>query len=297
MLFFPVLAAIGASLGWATGIVLAQEPACKLGTFEFTRIQLLACAMILAVACSLFGLWSTIDWRHWPEIAASILIGIILGNLAMVECLRLGGPRRTEVLLSLKAPLVAGMAFLAFGETLSARDLFGASLVLAGVLIAILQGADPGSESERLEGTYIKVICLGALAAAFQGFGFLVMRPAIHAGMDPIAASALRLTGAALAVSLVTLWPTAIFQKRAEITPILLFQTVLPGFIGYGLSSTLLLYAYAHLDAGIAAILGSLSPILVLPIIWLKEGRRPTAQAFFGAGLAIAGAAVILSQV
>lgn len=294
MLFLPVLAAIAASLGWASGIVLAQKPARQLGAFEFTRVQLIACAAILCLACSVLRLWPTVAWPHWPEFAASILIGIVLGNLAMIECLRLGGPRRTEVLLALKSPLVAVMAFLAFGEVLSVSDILGAFLVLVGVMTAILYGGNPQSDSDRLAGAHVKVLLLGLLAAGCQGFGFLVMKPAMLAGTDPIAASAIRLTGAAFVISLVALWPSTAFQERNEMPPRLLFQTILPGFIGYGLSSTLLLFAYAHLDAGIAATLGSLSPVLVLPIIWLKEGHRPRVFAFMGAGLAVAGAAVIV---
>lgn len=293
-MFLPVLAAISASLGWASGIVLAQKPARQLGAFEFTRVQLLACAAILCVACSVLRLWPTVAWQHWPELAASILIGIVLGNLAMIECLRLGGPRRTEVLLALKAPLVAGMAFLMFGEVLSVSDVLGGFLVLVGVLTAILWGGIPRSDSDRLAGAHVRVILLGLLAAGCQGFGFLVMKPAMLSGTDPIAASAIRLTGAAFAISLAALWPSAALQGRTSMSPSLLFQTILPGFIGYGLSSTLLLFAYAHLDAGIAAILGSLSPVLVLPIIWLKEGHQPRTPAFIGAGLAVAGAAVIV---
>ena len=104
MIILPILAALGASFGWAAGIVLAQQPAQQLGSFEFTRIQLIACSAILAAICSGLGYWQSVDWSHWPAFAASICIGIILGNLAMIECLRRGGPRRTELLLSLKAP-------------------------------------------------------------------------------------------------------------------------------------------------------------------------------------------------
>jgi drug/metabolite transporter (DMT)-like permease len=63
MLILPVLAALGASLGWATGIVLAQWPARQLGAFEFTRIQLIACSAILAAGVSSFDLWQTVRWE------------------------------------------------------------------------------------------------------------------------------------------------------------------------------------------------------------------------------------------
>ena len=41
------------------------------------------------------------------------------------------------------------------------------------------------------------VIFLGITATAFQGFGFLVMEPAMLAGTEPLAASAIRLLSAA----------------------------------------------------------------------------------------------------
>ena len=294
MLVLPVFAALGASLGWATGIVLAQWPARQLGAFEFTRIQLIACAAILAGIVSAFGYWPTIEWTYWPNFAASIGVGIVLGNLAMIECLRRGGPRRTELLLSLKAPIVGVMAYVWLNEAPHVSDLFGAAVALSGVGLAVFFGSDERSESDMTTGKMATIVTLGLAATAFQGFGFLVMKPAMHAGTDPLAASAVRLLGAAFLISVVSLWPAKAFRTQAVLTPYLLGRTILPGFIGYGVSSTLLLYAFATLDAGIAAVLGSLSPVLVLPILWAKEGRVPRVQAILGAGLAVAGTAMIV---
>ena len=97
MLVLPILAALTASFGWATGIVLAQRPAQKLGAFEFTRIQLIACSAILAGFCTVMGYWQYVAWGYWPSFAASICFGIVLGNLAMIECLRRGGDRKSVV--------------------------------------------------------------------------------------------------------------------------------------------------------------------------------------------------------
>lgn len=294
MLVLPILAAVTASFGWATGIVLAQSPAQKLGAFEFTRIQLIACSAILAVICTVMGYWQNVAWGYWPSFAASICFGIVLGNLAMIECLRRGGPRRTELLLSLKAPLVAAMAYLWYGEAPSGMDLLGAGIALSGVGLAIFFGTNNKSKSDATTGSLVTVVLLGVVATGFQGFGFLIMKPALLAGTEPIAASAIRLLGAAFLISIVALWPVKSFRPHSELTPRLLGRTVLPGFIGYGISSTLLLYAFANFDAGIAAVLGSLSPVLVLPILWLKEGVVPQPQAICGSLLAVLGTAVIV---
>lgn len=72
----------------------------------------------------------------------------------------------------------------------------------------------------------------------------------MQAGTDPLAVSALRLLGAAFLISVVALWAAKAFQPKASVTPYLFGSTILPGFIGYGVSSTLLLYAFSSLDAG-----------------------------------------------
>ncbi|MGI3185612.1 DMT family transporter [Nioella aestuarii] len=294
MILFPALAALIASLGWATGAVLAQPPARALGTFEFTRIQLLACSAIVAAGCTGLGLWGSVAWGHWPAFAASIVIGILLGNLAMIECLRLGGPRRMELLLSLKAPVVGLLAFAWLGEVPNTPDLIGAALALCGVALAILYGSNARSASDQTHGRMAMIVLLGLLATGFQGVGFLIVKPAMLDGTPPLAITAIRLLGAAFLISLVALWPSPAFRSHRPLTPTLLARTVLPGFIGYVVSSSLLLYAMSVMDAGIASVLGSLSPVLVLPIIWIKEGVAPRSPALLGAGLAVAGSAMIV---
>ena len=294
MLVLPVSAALLASVGWAGGIVLAQSPAQRLGAFEFTRIQLVACSAILALICSLLGYWSTVQWQHWPAFIASIVFGIVLGNLAMIECLRRGGPRRTELLLSLKAPIVGAMAFLWLQEVPTIPDLAGAGIALLGVIVAVFFGSNQRAKSDAVSGGYAAILFFGLMATAFQGFGFLVIKPAMLAGTEPIAVSAIRLLGAAFLISLVALWPSRTLRGNCEVTPRLLGQTILPGFIGYGISSSLLLYAIANFDSGIATVLGSLSPVLVLPILWVKDGIAPNPPAVIGALLAVAGTAIIV---
>lgn len=293
-MLIPALAAVAASFGWATGIVLAQAPARAVGAFEFTRIQLIACAALMGLICTGLGHWQTVTWAYWPAFLVSTTIGIVLGNLAMIACLRRGGPRRTELLLSLKAPLVALMAYLWLGETLSPGDAFGAALALTGVCLAILFGGDKDNAHDTVSGPFLGVVGLGLLATACQGVGFLVMKPAMLDGTAPVAASALRLSGAAFLISVIALWPAQAFRSHAPMTPSLVGRTILPGMIGYGLCSTLLLYAFANMPAALAALLGSLSPILVLPILWWSTGRRPRAQAVLGALLAVSGTGVIL---
>ncbi len=286
------LAATSASFGWATGMMLAHAPARRLGAFEFTRIQLLSSGFTMGLVAALLGYWPSVTWGEWPAFLVSILFGVILGNLAMIECLRRCGPQETELVISLKAPLVALMAFLWLGETLALPDMAGGVVVLMGIGLAVTSGQNQtGKKPGRQIGA---ALFFGGIAATLQGLGFLALKPAMLAGSEPVALAAMRLLGAALLVSLAGLWSDAVATKGTILTPVLLIRTIIPGLIGYGISTPLLLYAFAQTDAGMAAVLGSLAPVLILPIAWITQGRQPSPQAFFGALLSVSGCAIIV---
>ncbi|UUX50111.1 DMT family transporter [Nisaea acidiphila] len=283
------LAATTASFGWAAGMVLAHGPAQQLGAFEFTRIQLLVAGLVTGLLVALLGQWPSVNWQHWPSFLVSISIGVILGNLAMVECLRRGGPRNAELVISLKAPIIAAMAYFWYDETLEPADLAGGLIALGGVSLAVT-----ATHSNGTRGSVAPVLFFGLASALCQGIGFLCLKPAMQSGTEPMALGAVRLLGASLLVSLAGLWHQTRSVSAREVTPNLLFRTILPGLMGYSFSTPLLLYAFAHTQAGVAAVLGSLAPVLILPLVWIVERQRPSPRATAGALLAVTGAAIIV---
>ncbi|MFB2552061.1 EamA family transporter, partial [Ensifer soli] len=64
-------------------------------------------------------------------------------------------------------------------------------------------------------------------------------------------------------------------------------------FFGTTLGMSLLMAALHEGDVGIVATLSSMTPVVVLPMVWLRTGERPPARAWLGAALAIAGTALI----
>jgi drug/metabolite transporter (DMT)-like permease len=190
--------------------------------------------------------------------------------------------------------LVAIMAFVWLGEVPTLMDGLGAGIVVAGIVLAILYGSSNIAASDRMEGPLWPAIALGLFSALSIGFGFLVLKPALVAGTHPIAATAIRLLGAAFVMSVISLWPARALRPSQELTPALLGRTILPGVIGYAVSSSLLLYAFATLDAGVASVLGSLSPVLILPILWWVDKQRPQPLAWVGAALAVIGTGIIV---
>jgi drug/metabolite transporter (DMT)-like permease len=102
--------------------MLAHAPAKQLGAFTFTRVQLIGASGLLLLIVTMVGGWSSVSWRHWPNMATSSLIGVVLGNLSMVACLRRGGPRRTQLLMAMTAPIAAVLGYLFLGEAISPQS-------------------------------------------------------------------------------------------------------------------------------------------------------------------------------
>ncbi|MBM6594615.1 DMT family transporter [Microvirga pudoricolor] len=292
MPFLALAAALGASLCWALGAILAHDPARKLGAFAFTRVQLIGASSFLILLVTATGQWINLDWRFTPAIAISI-VSVLVGNLAMIGCLRRGGPRRNQLLLALAAPMAAGLGYLFLGEAISAPKLLGGAVVLCGVGLAIFYGAGR-TGLEPLDGPIGQVVGLGILAAAAQAVALIALKPVLLAGVEPLAASALRTGGGAVIMILLGFWPSAAFRPLSTPTPRLVMAAMVPGFLGYVLAVSLLLYALRGSATGLATVLGSISPVLMLPMIWYIRGRCPPLPAWIGAGLVALGTGVIV---
>ncbi|HEY8382647.1 MAG TPA: EamA family transporter [Microvirga sp.] len=301
----PILvlsAALAASAVWAASAILAHAPARALGTVTFTRVQLTAVSLLLAVIVTATGGWATLSgatqsWAHGGGLLVSGFVGVFLGNMAWAECIRRGGPRRVELLGTLSAPIAALLGLAFFGEALTGQALVGSALALGGVAIAVAYGRREGDHPlDAAVGAVGAMVGFGLLMALCRAVGFVAVKPALAAGTDPWAVSLFRTASAGLAVNALALWPATAMALAPKLTPRIVAQAVLPGVLGYVVATTLLLYALRHYETGIVVVLGSLAPILILPLLWMKTREAPTPAAWTGAGLAVAGAALILAR-
>jgi uncharacterized membrane protein len=137
-------------------------------------------------------------------------------------------------------------------------------------------------------------VALALVAALCQALGSLIAKPVMAQQVDPIMASAVRVTVATMAHGV--LLASGFKAAKASTTPTLwvLVQTGLNGFIAMGVGMTLVLLALEKGDVGMVAILSSVSPILVLPLLWLQLKRAPAMGAWVGASLTVLGTGLIL---
>jgi len=290
------LFALGAAVCWAVGSVMSVTPARHLGAFAFTRWRMAMVALMLWTVVVFNGNWATFDAHAWGVMAASGLVGIFIGDTALFSAINRLGPRRAGVLFATHAAFSAALGFALLGERMSLQAFAGAVLTLVGVMLAIVLGRhkDETHAWEADHGSVGLGVALALVAALCEAVGSLIAKPVMAQQVDPVLASAVRVTVATAAHGVLLM--TGFAAARATQAPTLrvLGQTALNGLIAMGIGMTLVLLALEKGDVGMVAILSSVSPILVLPLLWLQLGRAPAPGAWLGAILTVVGTGLIL---
>jgi drug/metabolite transporter (DMT)-like permease len=214
-----------------------------------------------------------------PALAGMVLAGGIAAPVLLLLGLsRLSGAQ-ASLLLNLEAPLTIGLAVLAFGESLSLRELLGALVVVAG---GALLGAWPGAGGVQWVGSL-------AVAGACAGWALdnnLGQRLSLR---DPVAVTRAK----ALVAGSVNVALALALGERLPVAPA--FAAMLAtGFVGYGLSIVLHLLAMRHVGAARQAAYFATAPFIgalaSLPIL----GERLGAVELGAGGLMAAGAILLL---
>ncbi len=284
------------ALSWTGSGLLAVYPVQQLGTFSFNRLRMQTVFATLLLATLIHGGWRTLSLAQAGTLMLSGVIGILISDSLLYTSLPRLGPRRNSILFSVHAPITATLGFLLLDERLSFQSIAGIVMVAAGVVLAIAFGrrARQKHQWESTKGSLFTGIAIALVSALFHSISALIARPVMSSGVDPVAASFVRVSTAAVVFTAIGFLPR--WRNRVPITPKLFLHAFGSGFCGISLGMTFLLFALTHGKVGLVATLCSTTPVLILPIMWLLTKERPASGAWIGAGLAVGGIALILNR-
>ncbi|WP_432348199.1 DMT family transporter [Shinella yambaruensis] len=289
------LAALGAATCWALTGLISAGPAGHLGAPAFNRARQVFVTGLLALYVLFTGVWRELDMASAGPLLLSGLIGIFLGDTLLFETLNRLGPRRSGILFALNAPIAALLGWLVLGETLSSLAVAGILLTAVGVLLAIVFGKRRAQmhQWEAIKGPLSVGVLLGIGAATGQAIGSILARPVMATGIDPFLASLLRVGTAAFCLSILLQLPIPSVKPRGPLTPNVAAMTALTGILALAIGMTLLLFALSGGKVGIVSTLSATSPVMILPMLWLRTGERPAGGAWAGAALVVIGMGLI----
>lgn len=285
------LAAVGAATCWALTGIISAGPAGHLGALAFNRLRQVSVTFLLAILVLASGNWQQLNSANIGPLVLSGLIGIFIGDTLLFATLNRVGPRRSGVLFALNAPIAAILGFVVLGEGLSLQAMIGIALTVCGVVLAILYGKrrDQLHAWEAVKGPLWIGVALGLGAATGQAVGSIIARPVMASGVDPFLASMVRVAVAAFCLSVLIALPIPAVKPKGPMTLKVAAMTILTGMLALGIGMTLLLFALSGGNVGIISTLSATSPVIILPMLWLKTGERPGGGAWVGAALVVIG--------
>jgi drug/metabolite transporter (DMT)-like permease len=288
--------ALVAAATWAGSSLLSATAVARMGAFAFSRWRMAFACLLLWAMALVTGSWRSLQLDGAGVLALSGLIGIFVGDTALFACMNRLGPRRSGILFATHALFSAVLAWLFLGETLSGWGLLGSALLVAGVMTAIAFGRRE-TESHQWEATKGRLaigIGLGLLSALGQSVATLMLKPLMQTGLDPVAASAVRMSSSMIAHLLLLLTGWRLVQATQSPRWIDLGYTFASAALGMTLGMTLILKALQHGSAGMVGMLSSVTPVILLPLLWWVYRRRPAGGGWIGAVLTVCGCMLIL---
>ena len=287
-------AALGTALCWAVTSLVFAEASRRVGALRVNLLRLpVALALLTAAALATGVSFAALDARRTGYLAASGIVGLVVGDLAFFASLRRLGARLTSLLMAL-APIfaaVTGVLFLA--EVPGAQALAGIALTLGGVAWVVGERSTEASlRNHRFAG-----VALGVTGAACQGFGLVLAKLGMAGEVAPLAATWVRITVATSVIWLLT----AVSGRAAGIGVLPSMRRagrfiVAGAFFGPFVGVWLSLTAARATAVGVAATIMATSPVLIIPLVMLTERYRPTTRAVLGTVAAIAGVALLFTR-
>jgi len=297
---FGELAALGTALCWTATALFFAEAGVRIGSLVVNVLRLvMALGMLTLLGWITRGLpWPTDATPHaWLWLSISGVVGFAFGDLCLFRAFVLIGPRLSSLIMSLAPPIAALLGFWMLGERLAPEHALGMALTVAGVGWALADrqpAAAAGAPSPADRRSRVVGVVLAVCGALGQGGGLVLSKHGMG-NYDAFAATQIRVLAGAVSFALIFTairgWPRvgkALRQSRA------MLLTGLGAVFGPFLGVSLSLMAVQHTQAGIAASIMAIYPVMIIPVVVLLGRERVGLGGVLGTVLAVLGVVLLV---
>lgn len=298
MNFYGEIAALLTAVCWSFNSVVFTRAGKRVGAVTVNIMRLWIAVPALALLHWL--LFATpfpfaIEPRRFLYLGVSGLIGFVIGDTMLFESFLLIGPR-LAMLLALLVPVFSTLlAWVWLGETLRLPEIFSILVTIGGVAWVVAEKTAPVAAAASIQPRKYRLgILLAAGGAVGQAVGLLFSRLGLAGGYSAISATLVRVTVAALALVLLSLFQGKIHAHLAKMKDKKALLEISAGALtGPALGVVLSLEAIAHAPIGVASTLMSLTPVILLPVSYFLFKEKITSRAIIGTVIALLGVVLL----
>jgi drug/metabolite transporter (DMT)-like permease len=311
---YGVVLGLLASMLWALSSLLATRAVRCFGSLYYNCLRLLAGTVLLGLVALVSGgmTWPSATDLAW--IGGSAVVGLTIGDLLLFQGFSLLGPRRAQLVFMLNIPMTAALGYMLFGEQTSWLQAAGTGLALVGIVMATAIGPSAASvgtptDNDRSSRRHVDAVqgslaagwaaCL--LAALCQAIGLVMLKPVAAEQSYSMPQFAFMRFGVAALFAVLMLWHRDRGRQGTGLVRLLQAdRAILWSSLGAVVTGSVIGFicfmgAIMHLPSGMAALLTSLSPIFVLPMLVVYARQTPPLRAWAGALIGCAGIYMTLS--
>lgn len=287
---FGILLALGSALTWTVISLIARSLTQYFNTLTINMLRSAVGGGLLLLVILVSGNLGSlrgVSLGAWVAMALSVVTAFVVGDTLFFESTRIIGLGRAMT-ISVVYPLIAsGLGVWFFGERITPALALGAILTLGGLHLVVRDQAPVTREVAHGRGTGL-ALALGA--AAFWAVSALLMKAPLHE-VDPLGVQVVRLPLAAVLLWL-TPWARGagghVRRHLRAAGPRLAALGVLTA-----LSAITFLGGLKYAGLTLGTVLSSTAPLFALPIGRVAYAEPVTWRAVAGAGLTVAGIAVL----
>lgn len=291
---FGELAALATAACWTVTAMAFESAGRRIGSLAVNLIRLLFAVVFLSIfGFFTRGLFLPVDasLNAWVWLAISGLIGFCVGDLCLFRAFIIIGSRLSMLMMAMVPPFTAILSFIIMGERLSYQDLSGMALTVTGIVLVVSERKrdDEGNHTHHpLSG-----LLLGLGGAFGQALGLALSKYGMGA-YDAFAATQIRVIAGIVGFAIVFLfigwWPRVFeaIRNRGAMA-----RTGLGAMTGPFLGVSLSLVAVKYTEAGVAATIMALVPVMIIAPSILIFKERVTLRAIVGAIVAVSGTVVL----
>jgi len=294
------IAAIITSGLWTINSILFASAGKKIGSISVNAYRIIIAVILLSITHLIFfgSIYPNASNEQWFWIGLSGIIGLGIGDFGLFAALVIIGPRRSVLIMALSPVFAAIFAYFLLNEILSEYAILGMIVSLTGVIIVILEKEEKSEEASISTKLKIWGILLAFIGAIGQGTGVVFAKKGILLEssliINPLSATLIRMILASIFIWICIL----LSGKLKELISALnnkkgIRDTAIGAFVGPFLGVTFSMIAITFTEVGIAQTLMSLSPVMIIPMLWILFRQKISIRGIIGAFIAIFGVAIL----
>ena len=293
---FGEIASVLTALFWTITAIAFEAAGKRVGALALNLIRLVMGFIFLSLFSFINrGMLLPTDASsyQWFWLFLSGIIGFVLGDLFLFRAFILIGARTSMLVMSLVPPITALIAWLTLGEKMTSKEFLGMGLTISGIVMVMLFRKKNSFEPRVGKMSVALLGLLLAFGGAVGQAAGLVLSKKGMGDYDAFAATQIRIIagilGFIIVVSVLNRWKNVkAGLKNIPAVKRMALGSLTGPFLGVSFS----LLAVQNTNAGVAATIMAIVPVLIIPPAILINKEKVNIYEILGAFLSVGGVAL-----